>query len=249
MNFSGKKILVVGGSSGIGRATVIELARRGASLIVIGKNQKRLDETIAFINESFPDCELWGFVFDLANPDSLNLLINNLDKLDGLVYSAGIQKISPLQFISYEDFHEVQYVNSYVPLFIVREIVKLKIISKGSSIVFISSISGTRIGSKGLISYSASKSALLGTSKCLALELAKSKIRVNSVLPGMIKDTRLNNIDSFSEEQIEMDKKRYPLGDFGTCEDVSNAIVFLLSDLSRYITGAEIVIDGGFTLN
>lgn len=249
MKFDGKKILVIGGSSGIGRSTAIELARRGASLIVIGRNQEYVDETINFIRTSFPSCEHLGYQFDLSDPNSLNLLISKLGKIDGLVYSAGIQKVSPLQFISNEDFHEVQYVNSYVPLFIVREILKLKIISKGSSIVFISSVSGTRVGSKGLISYSASKSSLLGTAKCLALELSKLKIRVNSVLPGMIKGTRLNNIDSFSEDQIEIDKKRYPLGDYGTCEDVSNAIVFLLSDLSRYITGAEIVIDGGFTLN
>lgn len=249
MKFDGKKILVIGGSSGIGKSTAIELARRGASLIVIGRNQEYVDETINFIRFSFPNCEHLGYKFDLADPNSLNLLISKLDKIDGLVYSAGIQKVSPLQFISNEDFHNVQYVNSYVPLFIIREVVKLKIISKGSSIVFISSVSGTRVGSKGLISYSASKSSMLGLAKSLALELSKLKIRVNCVLPGMIKDTRLNNIDSFSDEQIEIDKKRYPLGDYGTCEDVSNAIVFLLSDLSRYITGTEIVIDGGFTLN
>lgn len=249
MKFDGKKILVIGGSSGIGRSTAIELARRGASLVIIGRCQEYIDETIHYIRTNFPNCQHFGFKFDLADSNSLNQLISKLDKIDGLVYSAGIQKVSPLQFISNEDFHEVQYVNSYVPLFIVREVLKLKIISKGSSIVFISSVSGTRVGSKGLISYSASKGALLGTAKSLALELSKLKIRVNSVLPGMIKDTRLNNIDSFSEDQIEIDKKRYPLGDYGTCEDVSNAIVFLLSDLSRYITGAEIVIDGGFTLN
>jgi NAD(P)-dependent dehydrogenase (short-subunit alcohol dehydrogenase family) len=249
MKFYGKKILVIGGSSGIGKSTAIELARRGASLIVIGSNQEHVDETINLIKSRFPDCEHFGYKFNLADPNSLSLLISKLDKIDGLVYSAGIQKVSPLQFITNEDFHEVQYLNSYMPLFIVREVVKLKIISKGSSIVFISSISGTRVGSKGLISYSASKSALLGTAKCLALELSKLRIRVNSVLPGMIKDTRLNNTDSFSVEQIENDKKRYPLGDYGTCEDVSNAILFLLSDLSRYITGTEIVIDGGFSLN
>lgn len=249
MRFSSKKILVIGGSSGIGRSAVIELARRGASLIVVGSNQGHLDETINLVSNSYPNCELVGYKFNLSNPDSLNLLINKVGIIDGLVYSAGIQKVSPLQFITNEDFHEVQYLNSFVPVFIIRELVKLKIISKGSSIVFISSISGTRVGSKGLISYSASKSALLGTAKSLALELAKLKIRVNCVLPGMIKDTRLNNIDSFSAEQLEIDKKKYPLGDYGTCEDVSNTILFLLSDLSRYITGAEIVIDGGFTLN
>jgi NAD(P)-dependent dehydrogenase (short-subunit alcohol dehydrogenase family) len=249
MRFSGKKILIIGGSSGIGRSTAIELARRGASLIVVGRNQGHLDETTNFIKNNYPDCELVGYKFDLSNPDSLNLLVSKLGIIDGLVYSAGIQKVAPLQFISYDDFHEVQYVNAYVPFLIVREVVKLKIIAKGSSIVFISSVSGARVGSKGLISYSASKSSLLGIAKSLALELSKFKIRVNSVLPGMIKETRLNNIDSFSDEQIEIDKKRYPLGDYGTCEDVSNAIVFLLSDLSRYITGSEIVIDGGFTLN
>ena len=139
--------------------------------------------------------------------------------------------------------------NSFAPFFVIRELIRSKKINNGASIVLVSSISGTRIGAKGLISYSTSKSALIGMSKSMALELAKQRIRVNTVLPGMIKGTLLNNTHSFSEEQLKEDKKKYPLGDYGTCEDVANGIAFLLSDLSKYITGAELVIDGGLTLN
>lgn len=249
MIFNGKHIVIIGGSSGIGRVTALVLAKRGAVITIVGRNETRVKETLNEIVTQNPDKEHLGFIHDLKDNEAINLLVNKLGKIDGLVYSAGIQKVSPLAFINDIDFKEVQFVNSFAPFFIIRDLIKLKKITRGASIVLVSSISGTKIGAKGLISYSTSKSALIGMSKSMALELAKQKIRVNSVLPGMIKDTLLNNTSNFSEEQLLADKNNYPLGDYGTCEDVANGISFLLSDLSKYITGIELVIDGGLTLN
>ena len=249
MNFNGKHILVVGGSSGIGKKTALNLAKLGAAISIIGRNVIRVNETLGELNEINSTIKHTGHVFDLVKIEAISNLANELANYNGLVYSAGVQKISPLQFINNQDFAEVQYINSFAPFFLIRDLIKFKKINKEASIVLISSVSGAKIGAKGLISYATSKSALVGMSKSLALELAKQKIRVNCVLPGMIKDTLLNNTYNFSEEQLLEDKKNYPLGDYGTCEDVSNAICFLLSDLSKYITGAELVIDGGLTLN
>jgi NAD(P)-dependent dehydrogenase (short-subunit alcohol dehydrogenase family) len=249
MDFTDKHILVVGGSAGIGKATALNLAKKGAAISIIGRNTIRVNETLRELNEINSCVKHTGHIFDLVKIENISILVNDLGSYNGLVYSAGIQKIAPLQFISNQDFAEVQYVNSFAPFYLIRDLVKSKKINKEASIVLVSSISGSRIGAKGLISYVTSKSALVGMSKSLALELARQKIRVNCVLPGMIKDTLLNNTSTFSEEQLVEDKKKYPLGDYGTCEDVSNAIYFLLSDLSKYITGAELVIDGGLTLN
>jgi NAD(P)-dependent dehydrogenase (short-subunit alcohol dehydrogenase family) len=249
MDFKGKHILVVGGSSGIGKQTALNLANLGAAISIIGRNAFRVNETLSKLNEINSSIKHTGHIFDLVKIESISTLVNELGNYNGLVYSAGIQKISPLQFINNQDFAEVQYINSFAPFFLIRDLIKLKKINKEASIVLVSSVSGAKIGTKGLISYATSKSALVGMSKSLALELARQKIRVNCVLPGMIKDTLLNNIFNFSEEQLLEDKKKYPLGDYGTCQDVSNAICFLLSDLSKYITGSELVIDGGLTLN
>lgn len=249
MDFTGKHILVVGGSAGIGKKTALNLAKIGAAISIIGRNAIRVNDTLRELNEINSSVKHTGHIFDLVKIETISTLVNDLGSYNGLVYSAGIQKISPLQFINNQDFEEIQYVNCFAPFYLIRDLIKLKKIYKEASIVFVSSVSGTKIGAKGLISYATSKSALVGMSKSLALELARQKMRVNCVLPGMIKDTLLNNTSNFSEDQLLEDKKNYPLGDYGTCEDVSNAISFLLSDLSKYITGAELVIDGGLTLN
>jgi NAD(P)-dependent dehydrogenase (short-subunit alcohol dehydrogenase family) len=249
MDFIGKHILVVGGSSGIGKETALNLAKLGATISIIGKNPTRVNKTLSELNEININIKHTGHIFDLVKIEAISTLVNELGNYDGLVYSAGIQKISPLQFINNQDFAEVQYVNAFAAIYLIRDLIKCKKLNKEASIVLVSSVSGAKIGSKGLISYATSKSALVGMSKSLALELARQKIRVNCVLPGMINDTLLNNMSNFSEEQLLEDKKNYPLGDYGTCEDVSNAICFLLSNLSKYITGAELVIDGGLTLN
>ncbi len=249
MNFQGKHIIVVGGSSGIGKDTALNLVNRGATVTIIGRNSIRINETLTELNSLNSILNHRGHVFDFKNIDNISDLVSTLGTFDGLVYSAGIQKIAPLNYISNQDFEEMQIVNSFAPFYLIRDLIKVKKIVNGASIVLVSSVSGIKIGAKGLISYSTSKSALVGLAKSLALELSRQKIRVNCVLPGMIKDTLLNNTFNFSEEQLLEDKKKYPLGDYGTCVDVSNAICFLLSDLSKYITGAELVIDGGFTLN
>jgi NAD(P)-dependent dehydrogenase (short-subunit alcohol dehydrogenase family) len=242
-SLEGKKILVTGASSGIGQQTAIEISRLGATVLITGRNIERLKATY----ESLAGTGHELFVAELGNANSGSDLVAQLPILNGVVHSAGIGKLNPFRFVTPIDLTTVMQTNFYSPLFLTQEIIKAKKLSKGSSIVFISSVGGTVIGTVGNMMYSASKGALNGILRVLALELAANKIRVNSVSPGMVEtpllDTMFNKV---STEQIEIDKAKYPLG-WGKPEDVALPIAFLLSDASKWITGTNIILDGGLT--
>ena len=121
--------------------------------------------------------------------------------------------------------------------------------NNGSSIVFISSINGSCIGAKGFTLYATSKGAISGLVKSLAADLSKLKIRVNEIAPGMIITDGLNSIEeSVSTSSIQEDMNKYPLGGYGSPDDVANGCVYLLSSASKWVTGTKLIIDGGFTL-
>ena len=124
---------------------------------------------------------------------------------------------------------------------------KKKKIKKGCSIVFISSISGVRVSYIGGSIYSASKGAVNGLVKSIAIELASKSIRVNTITPGMI-NTHILDSGEITEEQLKEDVRRYPLGRYGEPEEVAYAAVYLLSEASRWTTGSNLLIDGGYTL-
>jgi NAD(P)-dependent dehydrogenase (short-subunit alcohol dehydrogenase family) len=248
-NLSEKHYVVFGGSSGIGKSISIGLSNCGASVTIVGKTKKHLDETFENLNTENVHQNHQKIQADLADLNDLKNIITTVGNVDGIIYSAGILKIKPLQFIDIPDFMELININSIAPVFLIKEAIKQRKISKGGSIVLIGSISGTKVGYVGSVAYSFSKGALSGMMKSLALELAPLRIRINSLLPAMVKGTNLNIKDEITVQEIENDKKKYPLGDYLNVSDVSNFTIFLLSDLSRNITGTEIVIDGGYTLN
>jgi len=249
-SFNNKHFIVFGGSSGIGKGAAIKLAELGASITIVGRNQDHINSAFdqlksdKSINQKHKKIK-----FDLINLTEISSLISSLDQIDGIIYAAGIIHIKPIQFIDITEFLELQNVNAISILFIIKECLLQRKFNKNSSIVLISSISGTRIGYIGSISYSFSKGALSGMVKSLALELAKYKIRINSILPAMVKNTNLGFIETFSDDQLLKDKKKYPLGDFLSVEDLIGSIIHFLSDSSIMITGTELVIDAGYTLN
>ena len=154
----------------------------------------------------------------------------------------------PLKFINKDDFDKIMNTNLFSPFFLTQSLIKKKKILNDSSILFISSISGPIIGSKGNLMYSASKSAINGIVKVLALELAEKKIRVNSISAGMIYSNMWKEENNpISSEQLIQDSKKYPLG-YGKPSDVASLASFLVSNESTWITGSTIVIDGGFTI-
>ena len=168
-------------------------------------------------------------------------------KLDGLVQSAGITIPKPFRFYSKENIESVMGVNFEAPVLLTQALIKKKKIKKQGSIVFISSISGVYISSIAGTIYSASKGAINGVAKGLALEFAPRGIRVNSVNPGMV-DTNIYSDGIISEEQLNEDRKKYPLKRYGRPEEVAYAVIYLLSDASLWVTGSNLLIDGGYTL-
>jgi NAD(P)-dependent dehydrogenase (short-subunit alcohol dehydrogenase family) len=138
-------------------------------------------------------------------------------------------------------------VNFTMPALLSAQMVKRKRLSKNSSIVFISSISGNACVYGGNSIYSASKSAINGLMKNMAIDLAAKGIRVNSVCPGMV-ETTIFDSKMISKEQLEEDRKRYPLKRYGRPEEIAWAVMYLLSDASKWVTGSSLLIDGGYTL-
>ncbi|MDR3285848.1 MAG: SDR family oxidoreductase [Prevotellaceae bacterium] len=242
-SLEGKTILVTGASSGIGRAAAIECSKMGATVVITGRNKERLDETYL---------QLHGeghiqLVADLKEEESISYIIDNVPVLDGCVNNAGITVTLPTSFINKDALNNVLQVNTISPILLTQSLVKNKKIKNGGSIVFTCSTSGVYNAVVGNAIYSASKGAINGFMKNAALDLAAKNIRVNAVSPGMI-HTNILESGIISEEQLKEDMKKYPLKRYGEPEEVAYAMIYLLSDASKWITGSNLLIDGGLTL-
>ena len=241
-NLTGKCILVTGASSGIGKSIAIECSRLGAKLIILGRNAERLNSTFSLLSGT-------GHVIicvDLNNYDEITSKLSEIPLLNGIVYCAGIQKSSPVKNIETSEFLEVMQTNLFSTSFLNTKLLQEKKIAKNGSIVFISSTASGIVAEVGNAMYSASKGAISAYAKVVALELVSRKIRVNCIAPAMVKTELLDTI-SVEKEQLELDELRYPFG-YGKPEDVAYATIYLLSDASKWITGTNIVLDGGLTL-
>ena len=236
-----KSILVTGASSGIGLSIVKLIASSNAKLFLTGRNESKLQKLISNIEGEGHRY----FIADLEDDNQLDLLVNNLPKLDGIVFNAGINEFIPIKFISREKSEKIFNTNYFSSLFLLQKILKKKLLNKQSSLVFISSISSI-LGVPATALYAASKASINSTVKVLASELSKQKIRVNAINPGIVVTPMLDqkNIDINSLMEQE---KLYPLG-FGTPEDVAHAVKFHLSTNSRWLTGNIMNLDGGLTL-
>ena len=238
-----KTILITGASSGIGKAAAIECSKMGAKVIITARNVERLEQTIKQMAGS--DHEY--IQADLSRYEDIKKLVNNVSEIDGLVNNAGISKPTLTQFISEEVVNDIFLVNTFAPIYLTQGLLKQKRIKNKGSIVFTSSISGLACSEVGESLYSASKAAINGFVKGAAIELATKGIRLNTVNPGLI-DTNIFDEGIITKEQLEEKKKKYPLRRFGKPEEVAYAIIYFLSDASLWTTGANLIIDGGYTL-
>ena len=239
----GKSILVTGAASGIGRATALLCAKMGAMVTITDLNEELLKAT-------FDSLEGEGHqmvVANLTSNDDLQRLIDTLPKLDGVVCNAGIIKTILAQFAEKSDIERILNINTIAPIYLTKLLLENKKIKKEASIVYTSSMGGVYNGAIGNGLYGSSKAALVGFVKSLALEVAPRGIRVNTVHPG-ITETNIYNNTSITPEQLEQEKAHYPLKRFGKPEEIANAIVFLLSDASKWMTGSQLLIDGGCSL-
>lgn len=242
-SLEGKTVIVTGASSGIGRATAILCAEMGAKVVALGRNEQRLAETMAQLQGE-------GHImsaFDLNDEKAMDAAIAALTLVDGVACCAGVANMNPFQFVAKEEIDRVFSANFFSPVMLVNKLLKAKKLQKGSSVVFVSSVDGPKVVHAGNSVYSASKSALVGMARNMAVDLVGKKIRVNSVLPGTT-DTEMIRTANVTEEMLQETAKALPMKRFAVPQEIANAIVFLLSEASSYITGAELVVDGGSSI-
>ena len=245
-SLEGKKVLVTGGSAGIGKATAIECSKLGASVIITGRNVKRLQETIQMLDQSEGQQHQY-IVADFISQDAVSTILDAIPTIDGLVNNAGINKILPIQFVNETELMTTLQTNMIAPILLTQALLKKKKINKGGSIVFVSSIAGHTRSSVGNSMYCASKGGISGFMRCLSKEMASKKIRCNAILPGQT-DTNIMSQGAVSTEQMEKVKQAIPLKRLGDPKDVALGIIYLLSEASSYVTGISLIIDGGISV-
>jgi len=241
-SLSGKTVLVTGATAGLGRQTAITASQLGARVIITGRDEQRLAATHTVLEGS-------GHVAlpaDLTHQEQRDELVAKLPALDGIAHCAGVTLLHPFKFSDEKRYREVYSINVEAPLFLTQRLFKNRKLSNGGSIVFIASL-GAFIGARGHSIYAGSKAAIVGIMRVLAHELAGNAIRVNCVSPGMVKTEVVEGFaNQVSPELVAADEARYPLG-YGTPEDVANTVAFYLAPASKWITGTNLIMDGGLT--
>ena len=233
-----KTILVTGASSGIGRAIAIACAKKGLQVVLTGRCIERLEDTRALMKKD----EHIIIPADLTDNAQRQSLVEALPPLDGVVHCAGIGSRVLSKMLELEDVRHVMNVNFEAPVLLQAELLREKKIAKEASIVFIASAAAT-MPSVGNGIYSASKAAMIAYAKCLALELAPRKIRVNCISPTMVW-TDLALVGA-TEEQLHEAELSYPLKRYGQPEDIAPMAVYLLSDEAKWVTGSNFELTGG----
>lgn len=237
-SLDGKTILVTGASSGLGREIALACARRGARLLITGRDSARLQETHGQLSGQGHA----QVTADLTSADDRERLAEAGKNIDGLVLCMGRQMLSPIRQLK-EDLMTAMYrMHFLAPVMLVQRLLQGNSIAQQGSIVFMLS-TAAHIGTRGVGPYSAMKSGLLGIIRCLAIEQAKRKIRVNGISPSAIPTSIWGEEKGLLDDQ----RARHPLG-LGTPQDVANGAVYLLSDASRWVTGTSLVMDGGAVL-
>ncbi len=257
MTLEGRVALVTGAGSGIGRASALLLAREGAKVAALGWTRPDLDETVAAIEAG--GGQAMAVEADTSKPDQVldayRATSDRWGRLDIVVANAGVNGVwAPIEELEPEEFERTLAINLTGTFFTIKYAVPyLK--RQGGSVVVVSSINGTRVFSNtGATAYSCSKAGQVAMTKMLALELARSQIRVNVVCPGAIAthiddNTEKRKLDSV-KVPVEFPEGQIPLtaGESGTADQVARLVHFLASDASDLISGTEVWIDGGQSL-
>ena len=240
-SLEGKRVLVTGASSGIGKAVAQECAKCGAQLVLTARNEERLKATLDSLEGEGHSM----IIADLTNQEELMTLIDQLEPVDGVVLCAGINDKSIIKFLNQEHVDKMLATNFTSPVYLSQMLTKKKKLSKEASIVFISSISAFYPSVSNAM-YASSKAALSQFAKVLALELMPQKIRVNCIEPAFVETGMLNKYE-ISDKMDEI-RANAPFGRFLEPKEVAQAAIYLLSDATKLVTGSNLVMDGGFLI-
>lgn len=242
INFKNKKILVTGGTKGIGASIAALFSQNEGEVYVTGTS----DESFKRLQESFPEINVKFLIANFSDLTQFKLFLAEIEKLnfDIVINNAGVNKINTLEDIELEEWQQIQDINVRAPFLISKSVIKSMRNKKWGRIINIASIFGVVTKEKRL-SYTSSKSALIGMTKTMALDLATDNILVNAVSPGFI-DTELTR-KILGTDGIKEIVDKVPMKKLGTPNDIANFILFLASDQNTFMTGQNIIIDGGFT--
>lgn len=258
-DLSGKTILVTGASSGIGRACAVACSRAGARILAFGRHEERLNETLKLlepiggsdkepITSSRSHAQFSVELTDFEAVDAIMKgLIDDGEKIDGFIHSAGISTTLPLRNFTPEKMAPYFDLNVTAGLHLTRWVARKKLLPEtGSSVIYLTSVMA-EVGAAAKSIYSASKGALLSASRSLAVELAAQNIRVNCISPGVV-ETPMSQTAVYSrdDETRRAVEALHPLG-IGEPDDVAWACVYLLSDAAKWVTGTNLIVDGGYT--
>lgn len=246
---SGKHYLISGATSGIGRETAIILSQLGAKVAIMGRREDKLHDTLEKMEGTGHSAHVIDVSDIVTLEDKLKEMVKETGAFDGYVHSAGIVKNLPLSNFKYDRLHEIMLTNFYSFFEISRVLCRKGRYNEGFSVVGVSSVAATQ-GATAQSAYGASKAAMNGAMRCLAKELGPKGIRFNTVLPAATNTEMYSSYMALkadmkeTEMKIEANPRQY-LG-MNTPADVANSIIYLLSPLSRKITGVQLPVDGGY---
>jgi len=248
-DLKGKVAIVTGGSSGIGRATAVAFSQVGVKVVVAARRIQEGEETVRLIKEKGVGAEALFVQTDVTKATDVEALVNKTLKafgqLDFACNNAGFCKTVPLTERSEEEWDSEANVNLKAVWLCLKYQIPALLKSGSGAIVNIASIGGGVIGVPGLSSYNAAKGGVIGLTRSAAMEFAEQGIRINAISPGLIATDILANV---SQKTIQQMLDAIPMKRAGQAEDIANAVVWLCSDSASYITGQNLVIDGGFTV-
>ncbi len=245
-----KRALITGGTAGIGREIAVAFAKQGADVAIFGTNLGRAQAVVQELEQLkiFPEQRFEAVIVNVADKkaidEAIQALLTKWSQIDILVNNAGITRDGLLMKMSEEDWDQVLDTNLKSVYNTCQALVRPMIKARGGKIINISSVVGLT-GNAGQANYAASKSGMIGFTKALAQELASRNVCVNCIAPGFIQ-TRMT--DALNDAQREGILKKIPMGRMGTPDDIANAAVFLASELSGYITGQVVTVDGGMVM-
>jgi len=247
IDFEQKYVIVTGATSGIGRAISLELSRQNARVILVGRDESRLAETMNNMEGTGHHTLCLDLSLVATIGSFLKETVKKICRIYGFCHCAGIVETRPIASAKADGIRAMYDINVVAGIEFARFLSRRDVIEEqGGSFLFISSVY-SMVGMPGQIGYSASKGAIVSASKSMAIELARRNIRVNVLSPGLIK-TKMT-LDAFSllsEAQVKAIEDSHPLG-VGKPEDVARAAAFLLAPQNNWITGTNLVVDGGYT--